>query len=177
MLRYTHAHQLDVALTHLWAHLLHVATLDAMASTKLNVLMWHIVDGNSFPLRLDGYEELADKASGADVESHDYRIFLVYIHTTTTTTHRLTHRRPLFPSSPCRVRSAAHVCILQRTFTRSLSTLVFVGFASNRKSTCRDTRGFSTEGNERNRCEMPTVWKFLHQNTLFGTLACRPSVF
>jgi hypothetical protein len=31
------------------------AALDAMAAMKLNVLMWHIVDGNSFPLRLEGF--------------------------------------------------------------------------------------------------------------------------
>lgn len=32
-----------------------------MAASKLNVLMWHIVDGNSFPLKLDAYPELAEK--------------------------------------------------------------------------------------------------------------------
>lgn len=37
------------------------SALDAMAASKLNVLMWHIVDGNSFPLKLDAYPELAEK--------------------------------------------------------------------------------------------------------------------
>eukprot|EP01050_Picozoa_sp_SAG11_P016859 SAG11_NODE_2353_length_3476_cov_2.774060_3_plen_422_part_00 len=40
-----------------------LSALDAMASTKLNVLMWHIVDANSFPLKLDSFPELADKGS------------------------------------------------------------------------------------------------------------------
>lgn len=39
------------------------SALDTMASLKLNVLMWHIVDGNSFPLKLDGFEVLAEKGS------------------------------------------------------------------------------------------------------------------
>lgn len=37
--------------------------LDAMASVKMNVLMWHIVDANSFPLKLDGFPDLAEKGS------------------------------------------------------------------------------------------------------------------
>ena len=40
-----------------------LSALDTMASTKLNVLMWHIVDANSFPLKLDNFPELADKGS------------------------------------------------------------------------------------------------------------------
>ena len=48
-------------------HFLPVATikrtLEAMAASKLNVLMWHITDGPSFPLQLDGFPELS--ASGA----------------------------------------------------------------------------------------------------------------
>jgi hexosaminidase len=39
------------------------SALDAMAAAKLNVLLWHIVDANSFPLQLDGFEELATKGS------------------------------------------------------------------------------------------------------------------
>ena len=39
------------------------AALDAMAAAKLNVLMWHVVDANSFPLKLDGFPELADKGA------------------------------------------------------------------------------------------------------------------
>lgn len=37
--------------------------LDAMASSKLNVFMWHIVDGNSFPLSLPSFPELAEAGS------------------------------------------------------------------------------------------------------------------
>ena len=34
-----------------------------MAAAKFNVFMWHIVDGNSFPLKLDAFPELAEKGA------------------------------------------------------------------------------------------------------------------
>jgi hexosaminidase len=35
-------------------------TLDSMSSVKINTLHWHIVDSQSFPLRLNDFKELAD---------------------------------------------------------------------------------------------------------------------
>ena len=39
------------------------AALDVMAAVKLNVFMWHIVDGNSFPLQSARYPELSEKGA------------------------------------------------------------------------------------------------------------------
>lgn len=38
-------------------------TIDAMMYNKLNVLHWHIVDEDSFPLILDSHPEIAQYAS------------------------------------------------------------------------------------------------------------------
>jgi hexosaminidase len=37
--------------------------LDAMAANKLNVLHWHLLDAESFPLALPGFTELSDAAA------------------------------------------------------------------------------------------------------------------
>lgn len=36
-----------------------MATVDAMAANKLNVLHWHMTDSNSFPLELRGFPHMA----------------------------------------------------------------------------------------------------------------------
>ena len=38
-------------------------TIDAMMYNKLNILHWHIVDEDSFPLVLDSHPEIAEYAS------------------------------------------------------------------------------------------------------------------
>ncbi|KAG8981547.1 N-acetyl-glucosamine-6-phosphate deacetylase, partial [Tulasnella sp. 427] len=38
-------------------------TIDAMAWTKLNVLHWHVVDSQSFPLQIPAFPELAEKGA------------------------------------------------------------------------------------------------------------------
>jgi len=40
-----------------------LAAIDTMASVKLNVMMWHIVDGNSVPLQSELYPELSEKGA------------------------------------------------------------------------------------------------------------------
>ncbi|EJD50624.1 N-acetylhexosaminidase [Auricularia subglabra TFB-10046 SS5] len=47
-------------------------TLDAMSWVKMNVFHWHAVDSQSFPLVIEGFEELADK--GAYSPSRKYSV-------------------------------------------------------------------------------------------------------
>ena len=45
-------------------------TIDAMMYNKLNVLHWHIVDEDSFPLILDSHPEIAKYASYSEDETY-----------------------------------------------------------------------------------------------------------
>lgn len=45
-------------------------TLDAMMYNKMNVLHWHIVDEDSFPLILDSHPEIAKYASYSPDETY-----------------------------------------------------------------------------------------------------------
>jgi hexosaminidase len=45
-------------------------TIDAMMYNKLNVLHWHIVDEDSFPLILDSHPEIARYASYSPEETY-----------------------------------------------------------------------------------------------------------
>jgi hexosaminidase len=38
-------------------------TLDAMSWVKLNTFHWHVVDSQSFPLVVPGFEDLSEKAA------------------------------------------------------------------------------------------------------------------
>ncbi|KAG8914401.1 N-acetyl-glucosamine-6-phosphate deacetylase [Tulasnella sp. 408] len=40
-----------------------ISTIDAMAWSKLNVLHWHVVDSQSFPLQVPAFPELAEKGA------------------------------------------------------------------------------------------------------------------
>jgi hexosaminidase len=45
-------------------------TIDAMMYNKMNVLHWHIVDEDSFPLILDSHPEIAQYAAFAPEETY-----------------------------------------------------------------------------------------------------------